>query len=340
MSLRYEQPQALRRALEDRLKTQAQASGLPLDRLRKEAAFERLLARLAATTPYGNWALKGGLAMLARAGARARATADAGTTWRGQIDQLSATLERAAASDLADHFRFLIGTPNALRGEGPDRGLRFPIESRLAGRTFEPIRLDGNISPNDPRPIEELRLRNHFAFAGLPDVVVSAIGAPQQLAEKLHAYTRDYGAADNTRAKDLYDMLIIAADLGRPTARRAPGRLHHDFCLTPHPVATAAGPAATHLDCAVGRVRPRLPDHLSHARSGLRCPAHFFGRLSCPTRIETSSGSRRPGHGDQPELRCITSSWVSSDAMRCCCVRQWPVGAAAQPRSWSRRMRS
>ena len=216
MSLRYEQPQALRRALEDRLKSQARASGLPLDRLRKEAAFERLLARLAATTPYGSWALKGGLAMLARAGARARATADADTTWRGQVDQLSATLERAAATDLADHFRFLIRTPNTLRGEGPDGGLRFPIESRLAGRTFEPIRLDVNISPNDPRPIEELRLRNHFAFAGLPDVVVPAIGAPQQLAEKLHAYTRDYGAADNTRAKDLYDMLIIAADLAVP----------------------------------------------------------------------------------------------------------------------------
>lgn len=124
---------ALRRALEDRLKTQASARGLPLDRLRKQAAFERLLARLAATAPEGSWALKGDLAMIARAGAHARATADAATTWRTSTDELTATLRSAAAADLADHFLFVVGTPSVLRGEGPDGGLRFPIQARLAG---------------------------------------------------------------------------------------------------------------------------------------------------------------------------------------------------------------
>lgn len=72
MTARYEHPHSLRRALEDRLKTQARTSGLPLDRLRKEAAFERLLARFVVAAPEGSWALKGGLAMLARVGAHAR----------------------------------------------------------------------------------------------------------------------------------------------------------------------------------------------------------------------------------------------------------------------------
>jgi len=216
VSARYEQPHALRRALEDRLKAQSRSSGLPLDRLRKEAAFERLLARLAVTAPPGSWALKGGLAMLARAGGHARTTADADTTWRSDAAQLHSTLDRATRTDLEDHFQFLLGSPAPLGGEGPEGGLRFPIQSRLAGRLFERIRLDVNLSPDDPRPVEALQLRNHFAFAGLPAIVVPAISAAQQQAEKLHAYTRDYGVGENTRAKDLYDMLLIAADLPVP----------------------------------------------------------------------------------------------------------------------------
>jgi len=151
--------------------------------------------------------------MLARAGAHARTTADADTTWRTDATQLRATPDQAARTDLGDHFHFLIGSPTGLGGEGPEGGLRFPIQSRLAGPLFEPIRLDINLSPDDPRPVETLHLRNRFAFAGMPTVIVPAISAAQQLAEKLHAYTRDYGASENTRAKDLYDMLIIASDL-------------------------------------------------------------------------------------------------------------------------------
>jgi hypothetical protein len=55
-----------------------------------------------------------------------------------------------------------------------------------------------------------------LAFAGMPPVIVPAISAARQLAEKLHAYARDYGTADNTRAKDLYDVLLIAADVPVP----------------------------------------------------------------------------------------------------------------------------
>jgi len=246
VTARYEHPHSLRRALEDRLKTQARTSGLPLDRLRKEAAFERLLARFVIAAPEGSWALKGGLAMLARVGAHARTTADADTTWRADADQLQDTLARAAGIDLADHFEFLIGAPRSLQGEGPEGGVRFPIESRLAGRLFEPIRLDVNLSASDPRPVEALRLRNHFEFAGLPDVVVPAISSGQQLAEKLHAYTRDYATGENARAKDLYDMLVIAAQLRVPPLAELAGACQTTFALrrTPWPPSLKPPPAA------------------------------------------------------------------------------------------------
>lgn len=51
MTGRYAQPAAFRKALEARLRNHSRDSGLPLDRLRKEAAFQRLLARLAAAAP-------------------------------------------------------------------------------------------------------------------------------------------------------------------------------------------------------------------------------------------------------------------------------------------------
>jgi hypothetical protein len=78
----YASPAAMRDALERRLLDLHNSTRLPLDRLRKEAALQRLLARIAAVAPPGSWALKGGLAMIARVGDHARATADADATWR------------------------------------------------------------------------------------------------------------------------------------------------------------------------------------------------------------------------------------------------------------------
>jgi hypothetical protein len=76
---RYSDARSLRAALEARLKRYAVEEGVPLDRLRKEAAYQRLLARLVEVAPPVTWALKGGLAMIARVGRDARATRDADT---------------------------------------------------------------------------------------------------------------------------------------------------------------------------------------------------------------------------------------------------------------------
>ena len=44
----YTDPIGLRRALETRLNAESMRTGLPLDRIRKEAAMQRLLGRVAA----------------------------------------------------------------------------------------------------------------------------------------------------------------------------------------------------------------------------------------------------------------------------------------------------
>jgi hypothetical protein len=76
----YLDPAGMRTALERRLRDRHESTFLPLDRLRKEAALQRLLARIVVAAPAGSWALKGGLAMIARVGERARATSDADAT--------------------------------------------------------------------------------------------------------------------------------------------------------------------------------------------------------------------------------------------------------------------
>lgn len=69
---RYASATALRQALEDRLRVESQTTGVPLDRLHREVAFRRFLARLTTAAPGGAWALKGGDALIARLGHHVR----------------------------------------------------------------------------------------------------------------------------------------------------------------------------------------------------------------------------------------------------------------------------
>ena len=47
-------------------------------------------------------------------------------------------------------------------------------------------------------------------------VFVPAMPVPPNVAEQLHAYTREYGSRENSRPQDLYDMLLIAEELSVP----------------------------------------------------------------------------------------------------------------------------
>jgi hypothetical protein len=73
--MKYKSSGAFRRALEERLRTKSLQSGMPLVRLRKMVAFDRILARLFFIQP-GAWVVKGGLALQLRLGGRARTTMD------------------------------------------------------------------------------------------------------------------------------------------------------------------------------------------------------------------------------------------------------------------------
>jgi len=132
-----------------------------------------------------------------------------------------------------------------MTAETDEGGLRYPILALLDGREFERLQLDVNAVPDDPRPLEEIPLRNILPFTRMPPPRVPIIPVAQHLAEKLHAFTRDYGARSNSRPRDLFDMLVIARSLTIPTAGLLRTTCTQTFALrdTPWPPTIRTAPS-------------------------------------------------------------------------------------------------
>ncbi len=96
------------------------------------------------------------------------------------------------------------------REEWQEGALRYRARAELAGRLFDEVIID--IGFSDPLQWEPERLRGPdlLGFADIEPAEVSALPLEQQVAEKLHAYTRVYGSGHpSSRAKDLVDLVLI-----------------------------------------------------------------------------------------------------------------------------------
>lgn len=209
--MKYESPEAFRAALEQRLKNEAEASGVALLRLRKRVAFERLLARLS-STPTRDWMLKGAFALELRLGLRTRATKDIDLALPAGADDATEYLNAAAALDLGDYFQFEVRRTPALDTATETRAIRFTFRTDLAGRRFEQFPVDIALSDSSSIETERLLVPNSLEFAGLSLPAIPVVELEQHVAEKLHAYTGTYGpdGRESTRVKDLVDIVLIA----------------------------------------------------------------------------------------------------------------------------------
>ena len=218
---RYATATAFRRALEDRLQDIARKEGVDLQRLRRQVAFDRLLARLfqAAQASALPWALKGGYAMELRIKA-ARTTKDIDLTMRSVLSPsekkgdkknlaVLEKLQEAAAFRSDDFFVYAIGEPIADLDAAPYGGARFPVDARLDGRVFVGFHLDVGIGDAVMEPLEVIEGRDWLGFAGIASPSLYMIPREQQFAEKLHAYTLPRHGAANTRVRDLVDMVLL-----------------------------------------------------------------------------------------------------------------------------------
>lgn len=219
----YGTPQALRTALEHRLLTTSREAGVALDRLRRRVLFERIVARLQAAEP-GLWVLKGGMALEVRLNDAARLTKDIDVGLRDSVtdppDLHERLIDLLSHDPFNDWFIFEVSEPAALREDGGGHlTWRVPVATSLAGKPFGAIKLDVSPRAHELRATDRLPLPNSLSFAGIPTTEVEIIDVHRHAAEKFHAMTRDFGDRDNTRVRDLLDLvLLIENDLLSPGA--------------------------------------------------------------------------------------------------------------------------
>jgi hypothetical protein len=251
--MKYANAAAFRQALDRRLKNEAERTGLTLARLRKRVAFELFLRRLVAVAP-DRWILKGALALDFRLGVATRATKD--IDLGRNDDEATAIADITAAQQLAldDFFTFAAARADDLGDRDEFSAIRFHVTAQLAGRTFDKFVLDvgfGDLIIGKPDTIATSDL---LSFAGIERVHVPAVPLAQHIAEKVHAYTRTYGGAQqpSTRPKDLIDILLIAgvgpiaaAELREALQRTFANRDRHTLPASlPPPPRTWAAPYA------------------------------------------------------------------------------------------------
>ncbi len=114
----------------------------------------------------------------------------------------------------------------------------------MAGKTYGPFHIDlgfGNDAGDEP---ETLTGDDLLAFANILPAKVLALPTPQQVAEKIHAYTKPWSDRENMRTKDLVDLVLmietsavapheIATAVARTFARRAPHPCRETFQCRP-----------------------------------------------------------------------------------------------------------
>lgn len=203
----YANPAAFHASVDTRLRNYARKAGIPVQVVRRQAALERLMARLAHDSPR-RWALKGGLALDTRLGQRARPSMDMDMDHIEGAAAAREDLQRASALDLKDHFAFaLIGTEQVVEG-GDHLAVRYRMAASLAGVPFEVIQIDVTVTAPEFWQVELAQRTGLLAAVGLGPIEVMLVPLERQVAEKLHAYTRRYNGG-STRVRDLVDFVII-----------------------------------------------------------------------------------------------------------------------------------
>ena len=212
----YASAEAFRAALEAKAQKDSSDAGIDLAIIRRARAFEAFLLRVRPSRqPI---VLKGGFAMYVRYSAFARPTRDLDMAMKGdaklppeQIKRNMAHMLRTVASiELSDFFSFVVGDSISDLGAGREfDGWRFPVEAKVGSRRFDVFHIDMTVGDAVLEPLDTLSVGSTLAFAGVEAGEIETIRVAQHYSEKLHAYVRDRGGKENSRVKDLFDMVFF-----------------------------------------------------------------------------------------------------------------------------------
>jgi hypothetical protein len=203
----YTSAQAFGAALTNRLGGLAGNPSPSVSQLRRQFAYDRLLARLFTDNPH-QWILKGGVSMIARL-ASARHTADVDlVAYADSVDAAFEALHAAAAQDLGDFFTFRFEPPRALVQGVP--GLRIPTEARLGPRLFERFGVDLVTGVVITGRQEEAEPLLSLTIPGLVRPRYRLYPLVDSIADKVMAIVETHQGRPSTRFRDLVDLVVVA----------------------------------------------------------------------------------------------------------------------------------
>lgn len=176
--------------------------------LRRQFAYDRLLARCFTASDASQWILKGGISMLARLGmARHSADVDLAVTSTTLSASLIA-LTDTVAIDLGDFFTFDLAEPKQLV-QGVE-GIRIPVVARLGPRRYESFHIDLVTAATMTGEAETAPAIADPGIPGLirPDYRIYPLA--DSVADKICAIAERHQERPSTRFRDLVDLVLIA----------------------------------------------------------------------------------------------------------------------------------
>lgn len=205
----YDSPQAMRRAVTDRLKSVARPNGRwALDEMQRQFAYDRLLARMYVIDD--GWILKGAVALLARQ-VSVRHSIDIDVYRDAERTMVERELRAAAELDLGDWFTFQIGRGEELTGG--TGGTRYPVRASVGATVWATFHIDivgtgvrMTGVPDDVPPVAGI------AVPGIEQPGYRAYPLVDHVADKVAAILEPHGdGRPSTRFRDLIDLTALVS---------------------------------------------------------------------------------------------------------------------------------
>lgn len=133
-------------------------------------------------------------------------------------------IEALSRDDDGDGFVFAVAVPSRMMEDGGGHlTWRVAVEVDLAGRRFGAIKLDVSPRSHELDATDTIQLPNALEFAGFASVDVEIVDIHRHAAEKLHGMLKGFGERENSRVRDLADLMLMldAASyrrIGSPTS--------------------------------------------------------------------------------------------------------------------------
>lgn len=219
MTGRDDVPLAKKSLVERLLAAHARDQGTTAARVRRWVTTMTLLGaldRVRAADDTHHFIVKGGVAMELRLGLRARTTQDVDLTFHGAPDELDRSLATAFALPYAG-FTFTVGESVPIGATGAHR---FVVRVQYAGKGWATTSVEIAITPDPPGEVDlvpAISLQD-FRLDG-PERVATLL-VRYQMAQKLHAVTERFESGENTRVRDVLDLLLLSEIAPAPELSR------------------------------------------------------------------------------------------------------------------------